>query len=265
MHYALQPFFSCYESVEILLKAGADVNNRTDNGETALLAAVNMDLDNNYETCHSYEKSRHGCVKVVNMLIEAGADVNAKDKKGQTVLFFVAWWDYYPFSLTVAGVGVNDIDKGDCSGLHYLNCIRRLLRAGIRINKKNQSFGKNTLTSILLLRSQDISLYPNRAEELESNDAVIKILYAAGETLDFTEEDEKQEELKFEDEKLELKHICREAIRKHLLKLDPYQHLFSRVPRLGLPSMMTEYLLFNQSLDDDNDDDDDDDYTQKLK
>ena len=84
----------------------------------------------------------------------------------------------------------------------------------------------------------------------------MKLLYAAGETLDGTEEYLIPEELKFEDEKLELKHICREIIRKHLLKLDPHQHLFSRIPRLGLPSIVTEYLLFNQSLDDDDDEDD---------
>ena len=53
-----------------------------------------------------------------------------------------------------------------------------------------------------------------------------------------------------------LKHLCREAIRKHLLHLDPHTHLFGRVPRLGLPSLLTEYLLYNQTLDDDQDDDD---------
>ena len=84
------------------------------------------------------------------------------------------------------------------------------------------------------------------------------LLYAAGETLDGTYVDKIPEELKFEDEKVELKQICREAIRKHLLKLDPHQHLFSRIPQLGLP-FLTEYLLFNQSLDDDDDSDDDND------
>ena len=58
------------------------------------------------------------------------------------------------------------------------------------------------------------------------------------------------EVLKFEDEKLDLKHICREAIRKHLLKLDPHQHLFGRVPRLGLSEAVNQYLLFNTNLDD---------------
>ena len=34
------------------------------------------------------------------------------------------------------------------------------------------------------------------------------------------------EELQFEEETMELKHICREAIKKHLLKLDLHSNLF---------------------------------------
>ena len=34
-------------------------------------------------------------------------------------------------------------------------------------------------------------------------------------------------------------------IREHLLHLDPHTHLFGRVPRLGLPAALTDYLLFN--------------------
>ena len=47
-----------------------------------------------------------------------------------------------------------------------------------------------------------------------------------------------------------LQHLCREAIRKHLINLDPHTHLFGRVPRLGLPTLLTEYVLYNMSLDD---------------
>ena len=57
--------------------------------------------------------------------------------------------------------------------------------------------------------------------------------------------------LTFHDSQLQLKHICREAIRKHLLDLDPHQHLFGRIPKLGLPFALINYLLYGQSLDDD--------------
>ena len=78
------------------------------------------------------------------------------------------------------------------------------------------------------------------------------LLYAAGETLEGADV---PEELKFKGEKLQLKQFCREAIRKHLRKLDPHQHLFGRIPKLGLPSMVTEYLLFDMSLETDDDND----------
>ena len=47
--------------------------------------------------------------------------------------------------------------------------------------------------------------------------------------------------------KLNLKHICRRMIRKHLLKLDRHKNLFVRIPQLGLPSIITEYLLYGMS------------------
>ena len=51
--------------------------------------------------------------------------------------------------------------------------------------------------------------------------------------------------------KLNLEHLkhCREAIRKHLIDLDPHAHLFNRIPQLGLPSLLTDYLLFDISLE----------------
>ena len=36
----------------------------------------------------------------------------------------------------------------------------------------------------------------------------------------------------------------------HLLKLDPHENLFIRVPRLPLPKALQSYLLYDQSLDD---------------
>ena len=46
--------------------------------------------------------------------------------------------------------------------------------------------------------------------------------------------------------RVELKDIYRDAIRKHLLKLDPHQHLFSKIPRLGLPVSVIQFLLYGE-------------------
>ena len=84
------------------------------------------------------------------------------------------------------------------------------------------------------------------------------ILFAAGEKYD--DEDFKMfpNILKEMCVQFQLKHICREAIRKHLLDLDPHQHLFGRIPKLGLPSALVQCLLYNMSLDNDDDHDVDD-------
>ena len=264
------------EAVNILIKAGADVDNKTIEGRTALLSAAG-----------------NGFVKCVKALLDAGADVNrGRTSEGETALICAARGAYYQWFQTLqvavdvhtscadykglellleAGADVNatDNDGGNALflpgnfNLHnyyiiYINrCpkfIRRLLRAGILINRFNKSQGKNALGGFLDFKFK----YQNELDdyitsgsfEYEVNyEAPILLLYAAGETLGGTEEEKIPEELKFEDEKLELKHICRETIRKHLLKLDLHSNLFGRVPKLGLPSALNKFLLFNQSLD----------------
>ena len=44
-----------------------------------------------------------------------------------------------------------------------------------------------------------------------------------------------------------LQNICRQAIRNHLLSIDCNSHLFNRIPKLGLPSGLNSYLLYNVS------------------
>ena len=106
-------------------------------------------------------------------------------------------------------------------------------------------------------------------DNAEVNRTIIMLLFAAGEavggaTVDRTdwlqsalEEDpvpvpEYIQELK--EPILCLKHICREVIRKHLMDLDPEENLFIRIPQLNLPNVVSEYLLYDMSLDDDGDD-----------
>ena len=47
---------------------------------------------------------------------------------------------------------------------------------------------------------------------------------------------------------MQLKHMSRQVIRKHLIDVDPHTHLFGRIPQLPLPSALKEYLLYNISL-----------------
>ena len=45
-----------------------------------------------------------------------------------------------------------------------------------------------------------------------------------------------------------LRETCREAIRKHLLDINPHLNLFMRIPQLGLPTRLAHYLLYDEDL-----------------
>ena len=86
------------------------------------------------------------------------------------------------------------------------------------------------------------------------------VLLAAGEIIEGTTVDQIDEEdeicgqkevpefLLIKDLKLCLKHLCRVAIRKHLIKVNPHLRLFDRIPQLGLPASLSQYLLYNVTI-----------------
>ena len=135
---------------------------------------------------------------------------------------------------------------------HYLEKVALLLRSGAKINMYNKSYF-NALTGHIDSQRNCV----NKNVRMKLN----MLLFAAGEIIEnswieYMGDDQYEickdidvpnyllnTELKFC-----LKHLCREAIRKHLLHLDPHTHLFGRVPRLRLPSLVAEYLLYDQTL-----------------
>ena len=123
-----------------------------------------------------------------------------------------------------------------------LDCVKLLLRFEAKINIDDARF-------------TELEINPGYGEEIDM------ILFAAGESSAKLAEYFKPQKvtnpgflIHHQDVKLQLKHICREAIRNHLLKLDPHTHLFGRVPRLGLPAALTDYQLFNMSIEEKNGD-----------
>ena len=76
----------------------------------------------------------------------------------------------------------------------------------------------------------------------ENQEELARLLFAAGEELNKDEIEEVPDYLK-PPEQMNLMHLCRESIRKHLLQMSK-MNLLVRVPELGLPSKMAAYLVY---------------------
>ena len=231
-YYGMPPLVSAVERnqeacMHLLIKSGADVNRRADDGRTALM--------------HGAEKHH----RYVKRLLSAGADV---DMVSDTNCFDVHYTTALRNATWICGIGR----------------VRLILKAGARINHRDE-LGRNCLEFSVTL--------PLEKEKLKG---IQMLLYAAGETLGPTVKGkdmftgntvqiEIPEYLKELKENLSLKHLCREAIRKHLIDLDPHEHLFERIPQLGLPYTLEKHMLYYCDINDDvetgddNDDSDDDD------
>ena len=212
-----------FKAAKVLIDAGADVNKRNDYCETPLHTSLTF--------------FSQGCF---NLLMKQGADVNIASNKGVTPLMRAARSCRYFQMMMNRQESVADIKA---EKVRSIRRIGRLLKAGVQINRLDH-LGRNTL---------QFSIEGNQRNVKEIN----MLLYAAGETLDEptvptdsgTVQVNIPDYLKELRENLDLKHLCREAIRKHLIDLDPHEHLFGRMPQLGLPSLVMEYLLYDCSLD----------------
>ena len=222
-----------HKMLELLIKAGADVNAANENGSPPLNGTVS-------ERC-------------AEVLVKAGADVNWKDRDGVPLIMRTM----YPTLVKIfidAGADVNAVvSKGQRKGQTVLfntnaQFLKIYLKAGVFINRTD-CMGKNALQDALQKR-----------KKMNSGDLeYIMLLFVSGERLGPKFPKKKVPAcLKHEDVKLRLDHMCREAIRKHLVDLEPCKHLFNRIPLLPIPASVTEYLLYNHSLDEPNDSDDED-------
>ena len=246
-------FFGNCKCVEILVKAGADVNQAAKNGLTPLIASVAnkpKDCEEMIEDAGEiFTPVFHRHDLCVNLIITAGADVNSVNEHNQSALIFAVSNGYTRCVelLIEAGADVNIVtDRGHtalhhCAATSETHVVQRLLLAGANVNKTNE-LGHNALqhnivwgepsrdTAMLLFAAGDTV---NTRYIQKSNTTFVRV---PGYLLHHGTPD--------------LKHICREAIRKHLLSLDFHSNLFGRIPKMEgeIPSSLVHYLLYNMSL-----------------
>ena len=187
-------------------------------------------------------------------LLEAGADVNKISRHGTTALISASCVARYKLiqSLVRKGVNVNIANHDGFTALHVLmanahklldvatdliKSVKALLAAGANVNK------------VITCGCNATSLYNQQIHYKLAGDPVIMLMLSAGERLadsKFIEENADKDE-----SQLNLRALCRNTIREHLLDLDPYENLFVRVPRLEIPVTLHDYLLYEHSLDED--------------
>ena len=230
------------ECLQILLKAGAQVNLLDTTGKTPLINSTT----GGHERC-------------VAALVDEGADVNMRDPEGRTALIFSAIWTSVKCmeSFLVAGADVNvccnigntalmEVAASTSPELQWVRFMK-LLKAGAHVNKVNTE-GLNALQSHLARNSS-----PNKD--------VMLLLIAAGESyagarINITEQDLNfsirvtPEYLLGTEMEANLKNLCRDRIRTHLLNLGPHLNLLLRIPKLELMFGLASYLLYDVSIDD---------------
>ena len=233
--------------IQTLLKEGANVNKQNHGGLTALVVFTDW--------CKYHKPERSG--PGLKSLIAGGADVNVTDNKGRTALAIFIERSMYDFLIEVprilldAGADVNMADTDGRTPLmlavlnKHFRLIKELLVAGALIKRRDNE-GRNALDIYTSRR------HPGwvRLSRREGRPRLALLLYAAGEIPSATVAEKVSTLLQFKPyDETKLKHICRESIRKNLLQMSPHKHLFSRIPQLGLPPSLVDYLFYNSSLD----------------
>ena len=197
--------------LRLLLASGADLNHTTKSGWTALMIAA-----------------LQGQADIVRLLLESGANANAvSNRNGWSALISAIVGDHH-------------------------ESVKLLIERGADVNvqvcpaKLDPEPGKSALGFALEIENgETIQLL------LKSN------VYTTGVVISWSTDTAMNHILRIAgvyswdggDRTVNLQTECREEERQHLLKIPPPVNLFSKVQRLGLPSRMEHFLLYNVSLD----------------
>lgn len=214
---------------KLLLKAGGEVNCEDHFGFTPVLTAVS---DGNHP--------------LLKTLIENGGDINKRFLNYDTLLIASAkrGWKSCINILMQHGCDLNEMGEGCQTALvaaglkGNLDCLRLLLKSNAQINVCQEYHNPSPEMTYL------------QAEDRLRQEQGISMLFVAGQKFRATKSEHVPNVLKQEKQCTDLKHFCRMSIREHIVKADPNVHLFQQIPKIGLPSLLNDYLLYNISLED---------------
>ncbi len=214
------------EMVEFLISLGTDLKIPATEGRTALMEASRS---------HSNEAAR--CVQ---LLIRAGAEINTKTTFRKSALVFAAKNENKLIIEMLLVANAQVIDECEGCGGDCLGCEERLssvLSEAIRFHKNPDTI--LSCSNLAYAAGMEVPWY--FVDELRN---AIKSHNVADETVTCV--------LRDNETLCSLTEICRKTIRQHLLNLiSPsvdhagFNNLFVAVPKLPLPEVMKDFLLFN--------------------
>lgn len=242
------------ECMKELLQAGANINLRNASGATAL--------------CYAKTST------ATKLLLEAGAEINIQDMDGYTPLMFASMNGHCDLLKLLLESGANSNLRNSLdntaliiASMYGCNiCIKLLIKYHADLNVKGRISSTALITAArrghiqvvktLLSAKAHVNMCPNDDQKALSaaiqyqNEACITLLFIAGEKLCDTESANVPAIVKSEQQTVGLKHFCRKSIRNYLISKNPTEHLFQQIPKLGLPTILAKYLLYNTSIED---------------
>ena len=178
---------------------------------------------------------------IVEFLLESGADVNATSGIGWTSLINAVVGDHCDCARILINAGA-DVNVKVTAGIAVLKNKKNALEFAVDI-------GNIQMVKLLLLSGMRLLGLKMAKKRQNKNPEIGQLLIAAG-YLNAWRKKNFQRPMKIPPAtSLLLSNQCRAVIRQRLFELWPRVNLLYVVPKLRLPSLLQEYLLFGVSLD----------------